>query len=384
MLKRLDLNNFTVFERASLNFAHGLNVIVGENGSGKSHLLKIAYSVMAASAEEGKKPTAGKPVKKHFQKSLADKIIGVMRPEALGHLVRKNRCEVAVEFQDSRLDCSFSFSTSNKSSVQIDMLPSVWLEKAPVFLPTKELMTLYPNFISLYENHYMEFEETYRDTCRLLGALPLKGSIETTIKGLTGPLEEAMGGVVLLDNNGRFYLDIKGKGKMEMPLVAEGLRKLAMLSRLISTGSLLGEGYLFWDKPEADLNPRLIRLVAEVIYHLCQHGIQVFLATHSLFLLRELERFSKEEKFSNIQPRFFALMLKEGGVEVEQCTDIEKLEEHFTYMSDGFIAYESEEDDLDTVSSTVPSYDELTVRRQRSKVLDELVKQAQDLKMGYE
>jgi len=66
MLKRLDLNNFTVFERASLNFAHGLNVIVGENGSGKSHLLKIAYSVMAASAEEGKKPTAGKPVKKHF------------------------------------------------------------------------------------------------------------------------------------------------------------------------------------------------------------------------------------------------------------------------------------------------------------------------------
>ena len=141
---------------------------------------------------------------------------------------------------------------------------------------------------------------------------------------------------------------------------------------------------MFWDKPEADLNPRLIRLVAEVIYHLCQHGIQVFLATHSLFLLRELERFSKEEKFSNIQPRFFALMLKEGGVEVEQCTDIEKLEEHFTYMSDGFIAYESEEDDLDTVSSTVPSYDELTVRRQRSKVLDELVKQAQDLKMGYE
>nr|WP_240194682.1 hypothetical protein [Desulfobulbus rhabdoformis] len=36
---------------------------------------------------------------------------------------------------------------------------------------------------------------------------------------------------------------------MEMPLVAEGLRKLAMLSRLIATGSLLDSGYLFWDEP---------------------------------------------------------------------------------------------------------------------------------------
>lgn len=37
---------------------------------------------------------------------------------------------------------------------------------------------------------------------------------------------------------------------MEMPLVAEGLRKVAMLARLIATGTLLEQGYLFWDEPE--------------------------------------------------------------------------------------------------------------------------------------
>jgi len=325
MLKRLDLSNFTAFQRVSLDFSNGLNVIVGENGSGKSHLLKIAYSVMAASAEEGKKPTASKPVKNHLQRVLADKLFSVMRPEALGHLVRKNRCDVAVEFQDSRLDCSFSFSASNRSSVQIDQLPSIWLKKAPVFLPTKELMTLYPNFISLYNNYYMEFEETYRDTCRLLGALPLKGLIETKIKDLIGPLEEAMGGTVLLDNNGRFYLNIKGKGKMEMPLVAEGFRKLAMLSRLISTGSLLGKGCLFWDEPEANLSPSLVRLAAETIHKLCQNGVQVFIATHSLFLLRELETLSGKDKPSSVPARFFALRLTESGFDAEKCVDVEKL-----------------------------------------------------------
>jgi hypothetical protein len=44
---------------------------------------------------------------------------------------------------------------------------------------------------------------------------------------------------------------VVGSGTMEMPLVAEGLRKLAMVARLISTGTLLDKGYLFWDKPEA-------------------------------------------------------------------------------------------------------------------------------------
>jgi len=54
------------------------------------------------------------------------------------------------------------------------------------------------------------------------------------------PLEEQIGGRVVLDaNNGRFYLYRFNGGKMEMPLVAKGWRKLAMLVRLIATGSLL-------------------------------------------------------------------------------------------------------------------------------------------------
>ena len=74
---------------------------------------------------------------------------------------------------------------------------------------------------------------------------------------------------------------------MEMPLVAEGHRKFAMLARLIATGALLDKGYLFWDEPETNLNPKLIKEVASTILHLCRSGIQVFAATHSLFLLRE-------------------------------------------------------------------------------------------------
>ena len=51
------IKNLTVFSEAELNFGGGLNVFVGENGTGKTHLLKIAYSVLAASWKKAERKT---------------------------------------------------------------------------------------------------------------------------------------------------------------------------------------------------------------------------------------------------------------------------------------------------------------------------------------
>lgn len=326
MLTDLHLNNLTVFPEAKLSFAPGLNVIVGENGTGKSHLLKLAYASIAVSAEQGRKPNAGVPTKALLQVKGAEKLVNVFRPEALGRLARRRqghaRCEIALKFADSTFDYQYSFATNSKTEISVEQLPERWVEVAPAYLPTRELMSIYPNFVPIYEGHYLEFEETWRDTCVLLGALVQKGPKEKRIRSLLQPLEKAMGGSIELDINGRFYLN-SANGRMEMPLVAEGLRKLGMLSRLIATGALLDKGCLFWDEPEANLNPRLIREVANSIVELSQTGIQVFIATHSLFLLRELEMLLEKE-----QPpasRFFGLQMTEHGVKVFQgnsCDDI--------------------------------------------------------------
>ena len=42
MLKSLDIENLTVFSKADFEFGKNLNIIIGENGSGKSHILKAA------------------------------------------------------------------------------------------------------------------------------------------------------------------------------------------------------------------------------------------------------------------------------------------------------------------------------------------------------
>ena len=333
MLKTLEVKNFTAFSKAQLDFAEGLNVIIGENGTGKTHLLKLPYAVMAVSAEEGRKRNGRQPTKAFLQARLAEKLINVFRPEdRLGRLARRHkgrsRCEVDLRFSESGTSLAFNFASQNKSEVVIDRGPSAWCDTAPVFLPTRELLTIYPGFVPLYETYHLEFDETWRDTCLLLGSPTVKGAHERKANRLKNHLEEQIGGRIVLERKDRFYLRPLGAGPysdMEIALVAEGWRKLAMLARLIATGALPNKACLFWDEPESNLNPKLIREVAKAILTICRAGGQVIVATHSLFLLREFEVLLKRE-FEGVEHRYFALCHDGKGVEVSQAGQVDDVD----------------------------------------------------------
>lgn len=340
MLKQLNIRNFTVFKQANFEFASGLNVIVGENGTGKSHVLKLAYAVIAESETQGRPEEPRKITKKLLGNIYADKLLNVFRANKLEQFVRRNSCyesqkhnvnewvtnqhlHISFLFTNSVLDFAFNYQMMFAAPLQpiefnFSHLPQNWIKDKAVFMPTRELLTLYPKFVSLYEGRYLEFEETYRDTCLLLGDPLLK----KPMTDLSAILEEAMGGKVLLERE-RFYLVTQDQGKMEMPMVAEGIRKLAMLAQLIAVGALQKDGYLFWDEPEANLNPRLIKVVARVILQLAKAGIQIFIATHSYFLLKELDILAMKQP---IPTRYFSLLKSDDGVVVESGNSLDELQ----------------------------------------------------------
>lgn len=89
MISELRLTNFTRFSKVGLNFSEGLNVFVGTNGTGKSHIIKLMYANHQAMRKEKDGPEA--PTMVHLGTKVAQRLVGVFKPDALGRLAR--RCQ---------------------------------------------------------------------------------------------------------------------------------------------------------------------------------------------------------------------------------------------------------------------------------------------------
>ncbi|MBF9222515.1 AAA family ATPase [Hymenobacter ruricola] len=336
MLKRLHVKNFTVFAEANFEFGPGLNVVVGTNGTGKSHVLKLGYAVARTSNRLKSSRIAKLNLlldndqalpKDTWQSQLAEDLLGVFRSVTVGRLASRlqgnSRTEVEVDFdKEKSAKINFSFSTRSKTEVSLEgNTPTKLLPVAPVFIPTKELLSLYPGLQSLYNDYQLSIDLTYPDLCDRLAKPLLNGPKLTQAREMISLLEEMMNGTVK-NQQGHFYLIVDG-GRFEIDLVAEGIRKIATLAYLLNNGSLSKGTTLFWDEPEANLNPALLKKMAAVLTELGRQGFQIILATHSLFLLNELHILAHNMKST---VRYFGLYQSDAGdTKVEQTDDLETL-----------------------------------------------------------
>lgn len=348
MLRQLVIKNFTAFNQASLKFCKGLNVIVGENGTGKTHLLKLGYLHTTICDTQTKKQSLSS--KEAVERYISERLQNIFKPDKIGNLSRRStgeKTEVtgmvdglnSVESNKSldeptslqvENECKwmFQFSSRTEKKVTVDMsqvqFTSNVQDGASVYLPSKEMLSFFDGFLSIYDKYDLQFDETFKDLALKLSSPKLKKKPEL-IGNLLDTLGTAIGGEVVLEG-GRFSISVDdNKNNLEITLLAEGLRKLATLLQLIENGSLQRNGTLFWDEPEANMNPRLIRLIATVLVNLGRNGVQVIVATHSLFLLRELDILIHEKK-QTITSRYFALNPTDDGVQIEQGDSIESLQ----------------------------------------------------------
>lgn len=313
MLKTLHIKNFTVFKDATLKFSPGLNVIIGENGSGKSHLLKLGYTLLKTLESFGDKDPAKEVAEREFARNLVD----IFRSETLGRLTSRvwesTASSISVTWGNEGV-LEFSFSTQKTEKVDIGSTPQYeTLSSSTLFIPPKEILSVFEGFQGALEKRELAFDGTYLALAKALNPAPLKGPRPSDIADLINSLEQTLDASIVKQDN-RFYLRSKSTGsKVEAPLVAEGHRKLGMLAYLILNGELRNSSSLFWDEPEANLNPRLLVKLAQILVELSK-VMQVTIATHSLFFLREMEILQEEKKLS--KACYFGLQLTDNGVEI--------------------------------------------------------------------
>lgn len=318
-IRQLELQRFTSFEEAKFEFSPTVNVFIGENGTGKSHLLKLLYSINEGVRRRRQQTAVLTPSAKPagLGDYVSEMLMGVFQPEKIGRLVKRvhGQSKAAVHCAWDN-GAHIELGITKKHRFSAEAAPKTFdadfadLQKS-IFLPTREVLSIYPGFASAWLERESAFDRTYYELCVALGDSPLRGPRAAIRSALLEPLEKALGAKVLTEG-GRFYLDY-ADGKMEAPLVAEGHRKLAMLAYLVLNGSLTTKGFLFWDEPEASMNPTLALLASDTIIRLSELGVQIFIATHDYSLTSEISLIAEKR---NIDVRFFGLRRESGGVVV--------------------------------------------------------------------
>jgi wobble nucleotide-excising tRNase len=131
----------------------------------------------------------------------------------------------------------------------------------------------------------------------------------------------------------KFYLLLNNNSKLEFQLVAEGLRKIALLWQLIKNGTLEKGAILFWDEPEANINPIQIPSIVDILLELQREGVQIFVATHDYFFAKYLE--VKKQKNDSI---LFHVLYKKNGFNSGVC---HSCDESFALLENNSILTES-------------------------------------------
>lgn len=310
--KSLTLKNFTVFSDATLDFLPGINVLVGENGTGKTHVLKCLYSWHLARhlAEKGR-PS-------NYDTILQE----VFRVDSLGELQRSNTRESVVSGKYG----SDSWQIGLQGSVATDdgSRPSL---PRPVFIPSIEMMALARNLDGLLRD-YADFDRTCFDYVAMLTAKESQRR-NGSAASVSPELGRLLPGTVQWDVEAkRFYLQ-GSKDRVPFQILAEGERKVAGLLRLIELGFIQAGTTLFWDEPEVNINPKWMDELVNQLIEIASKRVQIILATHSYVILKEIQLAILKRQVSGKEYpscRFFSLNKVRGVSKVGWSEDFASLE----------------------------------------------------------
>lgn len=273
-IDNIRLKNITVFHDLKIDFSKGINVIVGENGTGKSTLLKMIYAACEWSNETTHKDKA-KNIYSYF--NYAKKDINLLKSYG-------SKDDYSV-FEASSDGVKFELSLSHDGIFNL----TDWLKLGikSIFIPTTEMLSHSKGFLAMVQKYTMPFDATQIDII-VNAELPETREVSALNQKLLDTISKVIDGEVIYEND-TFYV-VKNNGmKVEFSLEAEGLRKLGLLWKLIRNGLIEKGTVLLWDEPEANINPELMPTLINILLELQRNGVQIFIATHSYNLTKYFE-----------------------------------------------------------------------------------------------
>ena len=313
VITKIKVENLTVFENLEMDIEANVNVIFGKNGTGKTHLLKFIYAIIRSQdrAFFGLQPYFG--TKPQTEELLLIK--DTKTPLSFFQIYfDKKKMEYRL-YDGAKIDINEYINEQNKKDgLMINASRPVWglndewgeiicqhdfgvsskeLSLATVFIPSKDMITHSPGFLSWERERQISFDQTLIDIVAKASGYKLKKIPEDT-QIIIKNLESIIGGKIEIEKDRFFVLKSDGK-EIPFDIEAEGMKKIGLIWRLLITGKLKKGSILLWDEPEINIHLSLMEELAKIIIGLSENGIQILITTHNEVLAKKIEELSYEK-----------------------------------------------------------------------------------------
>lgn len=340
-IRDIFIDKFSVFDNFKLDFCDGINVIIGNNGTGKTQLLKFLYALHESSSESYMN-------KNKFSNLTKTDDTPFFLPSAvrLGFIedcfrlyVPYNRLQQNSIVSDK--ETILLLTTFDNITHEISLNPSgdtniIFSDnkqthsKNSVFIPAKEMLS-HASLLSMSEvfGDNMPYDVTYLKIIELARRWKLNET-PSIANGILKKLEKVMGGYVVVKDDGSFWMQGNSEAHM-IPFAneADGLKRFGLLWQLLKNGSLNENTVLFWDEPENSVNPQHIPIIVDIMLELQRKGVQIIFTTHNYHFMNYLN--VKKEKTDSV--KFISLKKDHLTTVFESAEDYSELS--FNSIVDG-------------------------------------------------
>ena len=211
MIKHLKLKNFTAFSDLSIDFSPGINIIIGANNTGKTHLLKVAYGLCASGSQFKNNPHL---TDEELGTVITSRLLSLFMPleDKLGKMYHRGasgQASLQAEFKDDqKIEATF---TKKSGSLNIrDKRDYQQYDADAVFIPTKEVLSFMEGFNSLYAKYNLSFDQTYQHICLLLDLPKIRPeNLQEKSSWAMAAIEDICGGQFVFHGGGKVTFKIR-------------------------------------------------------------------------------------------------------------------------------------------------------------------------------